>query len=94
MKNLFVESLALILLFFVHWFFFLFYYITFEQTPIEDNNFTLLFNNCKPNYKMKVFFSPFGYITWKVNDNWIRNKKMSEHTLRKETGWADKSKNH
>lgn len=47
MKNLFVESLALIRLFFVHWFVFLFYYITFEQTPIEDNNFTLLFNNCK-----------------------------------------------
>lgn len=48
----------------------------------------------KPDYKMKVLFSPFGCITWKVNDNWIRNKKMSEHTLRKETGWADESKNH
>ena len=33
----------------------------------------------KSNYKMKVLFSPFGYITWKVNDNWIRNKKKCQN---------------
>lgn len=33
----------------------------------------------KPNCKMKILFSPFGYITWKVNYNWIRNKKKCQN---------------
>lgn len=69
MKNLFVESLALIRLFFV---IDLFFYFTTLPLNKHRSRTTILLCSLiivKSNYKMKVFFSPFGYITWKVNDN-------------------------